>query len=661
MRFRFSTVSAALITTCLLVLLIPASFSAASPWLQINSAHYTVITDAGEKKGREIAFRFEQMRAVFAGLFGKDRLHQSIPLTILALNNDRSYYQVAPLQNGQPIEVPGFFLPGPDQDFIVLNMSESDPWQAVAHDFARMLLVYNYPPAQEWFDRGLTSYFSSIRLDNRQVEMGRDPEPARSAQNAASDLLRTQPWLSLEDLFTAKPEAFTGKQGALYNAQSWVLIHYLLHERKLPETGAYFDFTLNQHLPIEEAIQRTYGMSSAQLEQAVKDYFQSWPSARASQASATASQDSAQINRFPTPVSPDDSAITSKTIAEPEVRAIYAGVQIRIAERRELGLKTLNDLATTETSADQKAEARQTKRMGEDEEQLPTNSTGNPVAHRILAWDHIEHGEFDEAFAELRDAAALNPSDMWIRYYLSLAKYRTAQAKHSDVPGLANMMLDLRSVLEWYPEMANAYDLLAMARNAGGSPSSALQSERAAMGLSPRNEAYVLHLAQIYVASKKWDSANALLVRLKTSGNPEIAAQANDVLSEASAQRKYGIPLDGKAASQPKYAPQKSPFDVLEEDEAKREAADSESASAGKRSMKFVRGRLLAVDCTNPPAAVVTIRSQGGVLKLHTADYKNLLLIGADDFSCDWRDVEVDANYKPGGGTNGDLVSLEVR
>lgn len=661
MRFRFSTVSAALITTFLLVLLTPASFAAQPPWLQINSAHYTIITDAGEKKGREIAFRFEQMRAVFAGLFGKDRLHQSIPLTILALNNDRSYYQVAPLHNGQPIEVPGFFLPGPDQDFIVLNMSESDPWRAVAHDLARMLLTYNYPPAQEWFDQGLTSYFSSIRLDNRQVEMGRDPEPTRSRQSSQSDLLRTQPWLSLDDLLTAKPEAFTGKEGALYDAQSWVLIHYLLHEKKLPETGAYLGFTLNRHLPIEQAIQQAYGMSSAQLEQAVKNYFQSWPAAGGARASAAASQDSAQINRFPTPVSPDDSAITSKTIAEPEVRATYAGVQIRIAERRDVGLKTLHDLAATETSADQKAEARQTKRAGEDEEQLPTNSIGNPVAHRILAWDHIEHGEFDDAFAELRDAAALNPNDMWIRYYLSLAKYRMAQAKHSDVPGLANMMLDLRSVLEWYPDMANAYDLLAMARNAGGSPASALQSERAAMGLSPRNEVYVLHLAEIYVASKKWDSANALLERLKTSGNPEIAAQANDLLSQAGAQRKYGIPLDGKGASQLKYAPQKSPFDVLEDDETKREAAESESASTEKRSMKFVRGRLLAVDCTNPPAAVVTIRSAAGVLKLHTADYKAVLLIGADDFSCDWRDVEVDANYKSGGGTNGDLVSLEVR
>jgi hypothetical protein len=37
------------------------------------------------------------------------------------------------------------------------------------------------------------------------------------------------------------------------------------------------------------------------------------------------------------------------------------------------------------------------------------------------------------------------------------------------------------------------------------------------------------------------------------------------------------------------------------------------------------------------------------------------VLIGADDFSCDWRDRQVTANYKPGAGANGDLVSLEVR
>src|SRR5438309_8808923 len=110
------------------------------PWLELRSAHYTVITDAGEKKGHEVALRFEQMRAVFASLLAKDRLHLPVPLTILALKNDQAFYQMAPLRQGQPISVPGFFVPGDDQNFIVLNLFEEESWRAVAHDFAHMFL-----------------------------------------------------------------------------------------------------------------------------------------------------------------------------------------------------------------------------------------------------------------------------------------------------------------------------------------------------------------------------------------------------------------------------------------------------------------------------------------------------------------------------------------
>jgi hypothetical protein len=47
---------------------------------------------------------------------------------------------------------------------------------------------------------------------------------------------------------------------------------------------------------------------------------------------------------------------------------------------------------------------------------------------------------------------------------------------------------------------------------------------------------------------------------------------------------------------------------------------------------------------------------------LRAADYRSILLIGADDFSCDWRDRQVTVNYKPNGAANnGDLVSLEMR
>ena len=134
----------------------------------------------------------------------------------------------------------------------------------------------------------------------------------------------------------------------------------------------------------------------------------------------------------------------------------------------------------------------------------------------------MQRGEFDSAAEELSDAAALNPRDMWIRYYLCVLKYRVSQAKHADIQGLPNMMQDLRAVLEWYPEFAEADDLLlAIARTEGGGPAAAMQAERAAIQLSPRSQQYVLHLAEIYVTDKKWDAARAILDRLKAKQRPQ--------------------------------------------------------------------------------------------------------------------------------------------
>lgn len=631
-------------TALLTVLLCAFGYAAEpSPWMEVHSAHFTVITDAGANNGREIALRFEQMRSVFGGILNRDRLNQSIPLTILALGDDKMFYQVAPLQQGHPIDKPGFFLKGDDQDFIVLNLSESDAWRSVAHDFALMELGYNYPTAQGWFDEGLAQYFRSIRIVNRQVEIGGDPG---SPSASLVEILKTKQWRPLPELFATKAAA--GVSDPLFNAQSWIAFHYLLHEKRLEDTGTYFGLALNHNVPIEDAIKQAYGMSAAQLDQGVKDYFKS----NFVDASTTA------IQRSPAPVAADDSVISANQLSVADARAIYAGVQVRVPERRDLGLKTLQDLATTPTDADKKSDAKRVnKRMGEDEQQLPNVSIGDATAHRILAWDNIEHGNYDAAFKEIGDAASLNQHDMWVRYYLCVAKYRMAQAKHTDILGLANMMIDLRSVLEWYPEMANAYDLLAVARNAGGSTPAALEAQRAAISLSPRDELYRFHLAQIYVSSKKWDAAGTLLNRLKDSSDPHIADMSRELLSQAGTERKYGISAN---AAQPKLQPQKTPFDVLDEDAAKRESAAQTTESDSRRPTKFVKGQLIAVDCSKSPIAVLTLHSTSGTLKLKTSDYRSILLIGADNFSCAWHDVSVTANYKAGSTSEGDLVSLEV-
>ena len=199
----------------------------------------------------------------------------------------------------------------------------------------------------------------------------------------------------------------------------------------------------------------------------------------------------------------------------------------------------------TRSKANEKIERKTTRRSP-----LLVTAIGNEIAHRVLAWDHMQRSEFDAAAEELGDAAALNQNDMWIRYYLSVLKYRMAQSKHADIQGLPNMMQDLRAVLEWYPEFADAYDLMATARMEGGGPVAAMQAERAAMQLSPRNQQYVYNLAEIYIADKKWEAAVALLERLKASGNPQIAAAARERLGQLPNEQKYGISAAAAAAAQ---------------------------------------------------------------------------------------------------------------
>ncbi len=595
-----------------------------SPWLEIHSAHFTVITDAGDKKGREIALRFEQMRSVFAILLMKEHLNEAVPLTIFAFKDDKEYFRTAPLRQGEPITSPGFFVPGEDHNFIVLNLFEEESWRAVAHDFAHLLLNYNYPQVQGWFDEGLAEYFGSIRLDNRQVEIGGDPElpspvagdllqnqrDLRNPSKSLTELLSGQVWLALPDLLTMKHDTSSYSEAThhtLFYAQSWMMVHYLLHEKKLPETGTYFDLVENQHLPVEEAIQRAYGVTPTQFDQAVKDYFHSLKplfAALDDSKRLSAQSNPQQVYQFPEPVGANDNVITSRTITEPDAHALTAEVKVRIPDRREAARQELQTLAT--------APAPNGKPPNRKEPKGDTpmiTAAGNEVAHRVLAWDHMQRGEFEEAGEEFGDAASLNPRDMWIR-----------------------------------------------------GPAAAMQAERAAIQLSPRNQQYVYHLAEIYVEDKKWEPARALLSRLQQSSNPQVATKARERLGQIGNEQRYGV--SEASGSGKKLVAQSSPFDVLEQDAAKRAAAAQNQQSRGsgdERPAKFLQGRLLDVDCSHAPEAVLTVSSGGTVLKLRTPDYKSLLLIGTDTFSCDWNDRKVSVNYKAGGSSDGDLVSVEVR
>lgn len=604
-----------------------ASKSDLPKWIRVSSLHFAVLTDAEEKNGVEVALRLEQMRALCGQLLLKDKLTMPEPLDVVAFQSYGEYAQVAPAQ-GQQAAAQGFFLPGDDRNYIVLNLADEESWLAVRREFAKIYLNYNYPPTPPWFDEGFARFFSSTRVDDHFATIGGDPA-------SLIQVLNSQPWQPLPDLFSLKAadvKSLKGPQQAQFAAESWIVMHYLLKKEKLPETGTYFGLVENQGQAVAQAIQQAYGMSAAQLEQSIKDYFHalstSPPQPSREPKAPPLPQGAWQV---PVAVGPGDVGTSWAEVRLSQAQALIAEVMARVPEHREEAIGQLNTLV----------------------DQPLTESF---IAHRALGWAYFADGKFKDALEEFQHALDLDGADPWTHYYIARTKYEMAQRGGEMFPGLANMMQDLRIVLDWNTDFAEAYHMLAMARVQGGGINSALQAMRQAIRLNPRNESYLLDLARVYMAGKKWDDATDMLERLKNSPDQQIASIARQNLQDLPTLKKYGLMPQHATAANNATAPSPSATD-----------SDDESATThaepppDRRKVQFLKGRLIAVNCSQPPVAVLTVTSASRRLKLRTDDYKSLLLIGADEFSCDWRDRTVIANYKAGGKADGDLVSLEVQ
>ena len=630
-------------------------------WIEVHTAHFSVLTDAGDKRGREVALRMEQMRAVFGQLLLKDKLKMPVPITVIALKSDKQYGMVAPAKQST---AGGFYVPGSDRVYIVLNLFEADPWRAVAHPLAHYLLNYNYPPAQGWFDEGLAEYFGSIQI-GKQVDIGGDPELAPEWHEDIFDELRRDPnapqsltqlvsspvWLSMVDLFTMKHDGSGTREGThntLYYAQSWMVVHFLLNKNKMPEAGTYFDLVLNQKVPVEKAMVQAFDLSPAQMEEAVKAYFKSLSGLGIALDQAKKPiadpMDIQQPVHFALPFDADDIGMAVSSVKDEEARAAIGDAMARVPEHRD---QALHDL-----------------------QQLTADPRDNEAAHRGLARDDIHQKRFDAAADELEKATELNPRDPWIWYYRSALKYQKAQATRQEMQGLANMMQDLRAVADWYPELADAYNMLGMARVEGGGINSALDAQRQAIALAPRNVEYQFNLGQIYVAGKKWDLAREVFTRLKAGPDRAAAAAAKQQLDDLETLQKYGLRPQRAGESAATAGAARTPSagaaavaggsaqDEDEEADAPPKPAPVKPGTTGP--VQFLKGKIVNSDCSKPPEAMVTILSGMTTYKLHASDYKSLLVIGEDQFSCDWKNRLVSVNYRAVGKNEGELVSIET-
>jgi tetratricopeptide (TPR) repeat protein len=637
----------------------PAFAEEQPKWIRVSSDHFTVLTDAPLKKGQEVAARFEQMRAVFGELLGRRKLRSSEPIDIIALASDKEYAKLAPLEGGQATSAAGFVLAGDDRLYFVLNLFYPDSWRAAEHQLGHYYLKYNYPPTQPWFDEGLAEYFASLNFTAKQAELGGDPELHPVSQSdlfghqsqgtgmkSLTEILDAPVWLTLPDLFGMKNRVVNGQEGThstLFYAQSWMTVHYLVNKDKLAETGKYLQLVMSEKVPVEQAVQQAYGMSVAQLEQAIKDYFHSLKPLMAAlemSKQANAPPEAEEVYQSPLPFTVDEVAASWKQLPRAEATALVDEMELRIPERRQQAVEELEKLTEEEKSE-------------------------TTVAHRALSWYYMQKSDFARAYAESRAAVALQPNDPWVRYYLALTTYRAGE-KAARVQGLANMMESLQIVVDEYPDFAEAYNMLGWARLTGGGSNSAIEALKMAIQLSPRDEEYQLRLTRAYLAAKKYEEATALLNRLAQSSNPAVERAAKKDLQDLPFLKKYGVPpeepekaADKQGGAELAKSAAKKEADGDEEDERPARTKQASAPQIDRRPVHFLKGKLVAVDCSGN-GALITFSGENRTVKLRAADRDSALVIGAPKLSCEWKNIAANVNYRASSKQEGDLVSIEI-
>jgi len=151
---------------------------------------------------------------------------------------------------------------------------------------------------------------------------------------------------------------------------------------------------------------------------------------------------------------------------------------------------------------------------------------------------------------------------------------------------------------------------------------------------------------------------------LRMSKEPGIASMAAQQLQQVEAYRSA---VSGHGAQSGNM---QTGVQTVELNEVPGEAGNSTSSSHGGPEIRilpasndpvlFMKGVLVSVDCSAAPAATLTISSGGKKWKMLAPQSKKLVLIGADEFSCSWRNRKVSVNYRKSGDDQGNLVSMEL-
>ena len=604
----------------LALLTLPAS---AQRWIKVPAPDFTIYTNAGDNRGREVAVRLEQVRKIVPVLLPRAKWTTVAPLTVIAFRDHKDLLAFAPSHEGKPVDVGGLYLKGEDRNFIVLDVNEDSAWQPIYHEYAHFMLEPNLPRTPVWFDEGFADYFSSVKFEGNTFSLGLAPA-------GYPETIDRTPTMNLQQVLEVTPfspeyKSLAHGRGEFY-ARSWLLVHYLLTNKKLPQAMQYFDLTLNQNVATSQAVQQAFGMTLKELSDAMK-------ADRQNLAKAVATYPVPPVEKL---------SFMIDTVKEPGVRTLLADAKLH--------------------SPDHQAQAEAEFRQLISEE----GEHANAGAHAGQGILFLRKGDFARAKREFERATEAGSEDAHVWYLAAYSDFKLQGLQDRSSPDLIAMNSHLDRALELDPNYADALNLKALVLSSAANPAEAIRLLLRACELRPRNEEFKANLARQYIRARKFEEAQAVLERLKRSSDPTMVAMAQKLAAEAklyqqSKLAQYAAESKPESYTAPEWRPK--PGQKVDPDLEKlneKDRANDDQDVADDRPIKRARGVLLSSTCS-ADGVKLKVKLTRTIMDVDAPAKDKITVIGADHFDCGWKEKPIKINYRERSQFLADLVSLEVK
>ncbi len=449
--------------------LLPLSLTArvADTWTEVKSDHFLVVSNAGERKARNIAWQFEQVRGAIQQGFPWAGADLNRPMVIIAAKDEDTMRKLAPeyWEKRGETRPASVSVSGWDSHYIAVRADLQEegqgqnPYRYAYWSYSALIFDENYNYRLPlWLSDGVATLLSNTVVSSKEIQFG-VPIPDEV------ETLRTSPLLPLLQLLAVTRETPTYQQSVArerFDAQCWALVQFLMFSQQGGGSGRLNQLSalLLSGMPSAQAVEQVYGNLDA-LDQAYRLYVH---------------QSIFRFGRLHVDTDMSTTKFPSRVLAPAEAAAAQAA--LHVAMNRPVEARALI------------AQARAAD---------PALAVPDDLEAILLD----KEKKADEARAAYAKAAERGSKNFWVYYRLASVSALSA----ADPASMADLTAKLERSTALNPNFAPAFEYLSNVQARQRQFDRALQAQQKAVALEPNEVGHRINLARLLLVVNRRDDA----------------------------------------------------------------------------------------------------------------------------------------------------------